>query len=374
LLEVEEEARKVLDKQAYDYYSGGSESKFTVQENRDVFARYKLLPRMLRDVSHIDMSCSVLGIQSSMPVWVAPMAMHGLAHPDKEVATAKGSAQMGVPYTFSTVATSSFEEIAATCHPNAVYQLYVIKNRDVVRGWVQKAERLGFKAVMVTVDAQRLGRREADERNRFTLPPHLALRNLEDLSATSQQVQARASQAGSGLTTLFASQVDDSLTWDFIPWLRSVTRLPIMLKGVLAPEDAERAVAAGVDAIVVSNHGGRQLDFAPSALEMLPAIVAVVKGRVPVLMDGGVRRGTDVLKALALGAHGVLLGRPLLYGLALGGQAGVERVLGLLKAELELAMALAGCAKLSDIGPHLLLPAPSTCASCSCQGGPRSRL
>ncbi|EFJ52009.1 hypothetical protein VOLCADRAFT_56216 [Volvox carteri f. nagariensis] len=360
LVEVEEQARHVLTKMAYDYYSTGSDTCSTVVENRTCFARYKLLPRMLRNVSRVDTSHEVFGIRSSMPVWVAPMAMHGLADPQgREVATCRAAAASAVPFTFSTVATASFEEIQVTGHSAAIFQLYVIRNRDVVRRWVTEAEVRGFKALMVTVDAQRLGNREADERNKFTLPAGLALRNLEYLS-TGSTAQARDSADGSGLMRLFAAEIDDSLTWDFIPWLRSITKLPIIAKGLLSPDDAELAVQYGVDGIVVSNHGGRQLDFAPSGLEMLPAVVAAVRGRVPVLVDGGIRRGTDVIKAsmeaLALGASAVLLGRPVLYGLAVGRQAGVERVLQLLRKEIELSMALTGCACLRDIGPQLLLP------------------
>ncbi|KAG2450066.1 hypothetical protein HYH02_000170 [Chlamydomonas schloesseri] len=361
LEEVEEQAKKVMPKMAFDYYTTGSDTCYTVGENRSCFSRYLLLPRMLRDVSRVDTSHELFGIRSSMPVWVAPMAMHGLAHPGREVATCRAAAAAGVPFTFSTVATSSLQEIQETGHDNRIFQLYVIRNRDVVRRWVTEAEARGFKALMVTVDAQRLGNREADARNKFTLPPGLALRNLEYLSSAST-VQARDSKDGSGLMKLFTSEVDDSLTWEFIPWLRGVTRLPIIVKGLLSPADAELAVKYGVDGIVVSNHGGRQLDYAPSGLQMLPAVVAAVRGcgsSIPVLVDGGVRRGTDVIKALALGASGVLLGRPVLYGLAVGGQAGVERVLRLLRSEIELSMALAGCSRVSDIGPQLLLPAPS---------------
>ncbi|GIL72800.1 hypothetical protein Vretimale_4489 [Volvox reticuliferus] len=356
LVEVEEQARECLTKMAYDYYSAGSDTCSTVAENRAYFSRYRLLPRMLRDVSRVDTCHEIFGIRSSMPVWVAPMAMHGLADSQgREVATCRAAAACGVPFTFSTVATSSLAEIQATGHNAAIFQLYVIRNRNVVRRWVTEAEERGFKALMVTVDAQRLGNREADARNKFTLPPGLALRNLEYLSAGST-AQARDSADGSGLMRLFTAEVDDSLTWEFIPWLRSITRLPIIVKGLLSPADAELAVQYGVDGIVVSNHGGRQLDFAPSGLEMLPAVVAAVQGRVPVLVDGGVRRGTDVIKALALGASAVLLGRPVLYGLAVGGQAGVERVLQLLRNEIELSMALAGCTSVRDIGPSLLLP------------------
>lgn len=381
LLDVEELARAKLSAQAYNYYSSGSDAQSTLAANRAAFERVQLLPSVLRDVSAVDTSSCILGLHSSMPVWVAPMAMHGLAHREREAATVRGAATAGVPFTFSTVATSSFEEVAAEQHPALVFQLYVVKDRTVVNQWVQRAEALGFRALMVTVDAPRLGRREADERDRFRLPRHLRLHNLELLSR-GDEAQARQSKGGSGLSALFAGQMDASLTWDFIPWLRTITRLPIILKGILSPADAAQAIAVGVDGLVVSNHGGRQLDGTPPTLDVLPAVVAAVRGRVPVLMDGGIRRGSDVVKALALGASGVLLGRPVLYGLALGGAQGVSRVLQLLREELELAMALSGCAKLSDIGPGLLwrtypLPCPPlttgrclcSCPSCSAAVG-----
>ncbi|KAJ9527343.1 hypothetical protein QJQ45_025608 [Haematococcus lacustris] len=398
LLDVEELARAKLSAQAYNYYSSGSNAQSTLAANRAAFERVQLLPSVLRDVSSVDTSSCILGLNSSMPVWVAPMAMHGLAHREREAATVRGAAAAGVPFTqtvmqcshphpaqtFSTVATSSFEEVAAEQHPALIFQLYVVKDRTVVTQWVQQAEALGFRALMVTVDAPRLGRREADERDRFRLPRHLRLHNLELLSR-GDEAQARQSKGGSGLSALFAGQMDAALTWDFIPWLRTITRLPIILKGILSPADAAQAIAVGVDGLVVSNHGGRQLDGTPPTLDVLPAVVAAVRGRVPVLMvraalggaggragDGGIRRGSDVVKALALGASGVLLGRPVLYGLALGGAQGVTRVLQLLREELELAMALSGCAKLSDIGPGLLwrtypLPCPPlTTGRCLC--------
>lgn len=194
--------------------------------------------------------------------------------------------------------------------------------------------------------------------NRFRLPEGLQLKNLELLRST-RLTQARDTSDGSGLFKLFASEVDESLTWEVVSWLRTITKLPIYVKGILAPQDAQIALDYGVDGIVVSNHGGRQLDYAPAAIDMLPAIAQIVRKRVPVLVDGGIRRGTDILKAIALGADAVLLGRPVLYGLALGGQKGVEKVVNMLKSEFELAMALSGCRSLSDVSARLVLPPAS---------------
>jgi len=294
-----------------------------------------------------------------------------------ELGTARAAASKHIPKIVSTMANMDLGTVATSENPNLWFQLYVIKDRGLVESWVRQAEAAGYKAIMVTVDAQRLGKREADQRNRFKLPEGLQLANLQPLAAKASSaaqkglLQARdTSESGSGLVQLFTKEVDDSLTWEFLPWLKKVTKLPVYVKGVLAPADAQLALEYGADGIVVSNHGGRQLDYSPSALDMLPSVVAAVKGRVPVLMDGGIRRGTDVFKALALGASCVLLGRPVLYGLAVGGQAGVAKVLETIRGEFELAMALAGCRHVWEIqSEHLLkvtgsglLPVSATCS------------
>lgn len=364
LEEVEQLAKSKLPKMAYDYFAAGAETEQTVGDNRSAFGQYRILPRILVDVSQVSTSCSMFGYNLAMPLLVAPMAMHGLAHSDKELGTARAAAAVNVPMCVSTMANMSLQEVAAQArHPCMLFQLYVIRDRQIVEGWVRQAEAAGYKALVITVDAPRLGRREADERNRFRLPDHLHMANLQVLAekraasqpGSTQLLDARESSHSSGLFELFAKEVDDTLTWEAIPWLRSITKLPIYIKGVLSPADALLALEHGVDGIVVSNHGGRQLDYSPAALDMLPGVVAAVGGRVPVLMDGGIRRGTDVLKALALGASAVLLGRPVIYGLAVGGQQGVQQVLQTVQRELELAMALAGCRSVSDIGPHMLL-------------------
>lgn len=259
----------------------------------------------------------------------------------------------------------------------------MLTRRDITELMVHEAERLGYTALVVTVDAPRLGNREADEHNEFTLPKGLSLKNLEKITAAAGQPSIAAAAAvdpcksidkdrngididdsnrpstiaGNRFGRHFSKLIDDALTWDFIPWLKSITHLPVIVKGILAPDDVRRAVGLGVDGIIVSNHGGRQLDFAPAAVEMLPYIVEAVGDKVPVLVDGGIRRGTDVIKCLALGAKAVLVGRPMLYALTLGGQKGVEDALSMLKDELELSMALLGVRCLEEITEsYLLMP------------------
>ena len=289
------------------------------------------------------------------------MAMQRLCHPEGELAMSRAAAAAGASMVVSTMATCSVEEVAAAAGAAHLwFQVYVLTRRDVTAAMIRAAEAAGYRAIVVTVDAPRLGKRERDERNAFALPPGLSLRTLERGTAAAAAVAGRAGAEGDGnFGRHFGSLVDASLAWDVIPWVKSITSLPVVLKGVLAPDDARRAVEAGAAGIILSNHGGRQLDSTPSALDMLPPVAAAVRRRVPVLVDGGVRRGTDVVKCLALGASAVLVGRPMLWALALEGQAGVEAALGALRAEVELGMALLGCARVSDLSPDFVLP-PTT--------------
>ncbi|XP_048130527.1 peroxisomal (S)-2-hydroxyacid oxidase GLO4-like isoform X2 [Rhodamnia argentea] len=241
----------------------------------------------------------------------------------------------------SYVSMCTVEEVASSCNAIRFFQIYVYKRRDVTAQLVQRAERSGYKAIVLTVDVPRLGRREPDIKNKMIAPQ---LKNFEGLLAT--QV---VSDEGSNLQAFAASTIDASLSWKDIGWLRSITKLPILIKGVLTHEDAIKAVEAGAAGIVVSNHGARQLDYSPATISVLEEVVHAVKGKVPVFVDGGVRRGTDVFKALALGAQAVLIGRPVVYGLAVKGETGVRRVTEMLKDELELTMALSGCPTLKDI-------------------------
>lgn len=342
--EYEKLAKEMLPKMVYDYFASGAEDQWTLQENRNAFSRILIQPRILIDVSHIDLTTTVLGFKISMPIMIAPSAMQKMAHPDGEYATARAASAAGTIMTLSSWATSSVEEVASTGDGVRFFQLYVMKDRYVVTQLVRRAERAGFKAIVVTVDTPRLGRREADIKNRFTLPPHLTLKNFEGLD-----IRKIDRTNDSGLASYVASQVDRSLNWKDLQWLQSITQLPILLKGVLTAEDARLAIQAGVAGIIVSNHGARQLDYVPATIMVLEEIVKAVQGRIPVFLDGGVRRGTDVFKALALGASGVFIGRPVVFSLAVDGEAGVRKVLEMLRDEFELAMALSGVRSLNEI-------------------------
>ncbi|KAK9918957.1 hypothetical protein WJX75_008310 [Coccomyxa subellipsoidea] len=362
--ELEPLAQQVLPKTVFGYYASGSETESTLRDNRAVFSRYRLMPRMMVDVSNVDTTLTLLGRKVAYPVLIAPMAMQCMAHPDGELAVSRAAAAEGIPMVQSTMGTVGLADVRQAGVGGALmfFQLYVFKNRGFVRQLVQHAERSGYGGLMVTVDAPFLGKREADERNNFKLPDGLRLANLEGLGANlGAEAGANTDAAvhdageGSGVSKHFSDNIDASLTWSFVAWLRSVTSLPIFVKGILSAHDAEKGVDAGVDGIVVSNHGGRQLDTAPASLDALPAIAAAVGKRVPVLVDGGIRRGTDIIKALALGADAVLLGRPVLWGLALGGQEGVHKVLETLRKELRLSMALMGCPSLAHLNRRMVL-------------------
>lgn len=353
LFEFEALARERLAPEAYDYYAGGAHDEVTLRDNRAAYDRRALAYRVLVDVSRRDLSASVLGQPLSMPVLVAPTAFHRLADPEGEVATARAAGAAGTAMILSTLSTSTVEEVVAAASGPVWFQLYVYKDRRATEGLVRRAEAAGCRALVLTVDAPLIGRRERDVRNRFGLPPGLAVANLlpvgyGDLPKGDQ---------GSGLAAYVSSLLDASLNWRDLAWLRSITELPILVKGIVRPDDALRAAEAGVAGVVVSNHGARQLDTSPATLDVLPEIVEALAAHghpIEVLMDGGIRRGTDVLKAIALGAKAVLLGRPVLWGLAAGGEAGVARVLRLLRDELDLAMALAGAPKVADLTRDLV--------------------
>ncbi|CAI5490993.1 unnamed protein product [Closterium sp. Naga37s-1] len=337
-------AKEKLPKQAYDYYASGAEDQWTLAENRNAFERIRFRPRILIDVSSVDTTTSVLGHRISMPIMLAPTAFQRMAHPEGELATARAAAKFDTAMVLSSWATSSVEEVASVGPGLRFFQLYVYKDRQVVEQLVRRAERAGFKAIALTVDTPRLGRREADIKNRFVLPPHLTLKNFEGLNLGSMDKSQE-----SGLSSYVAGQIDRSLSWKDITWLKSITSLPILVKGVITAEDAEISIEYGAAGIIVSNHGARQLDYVSATICALEEVVKATRGRVPVFLDGGVRRGTDVLKALALGAAGVFVGRPVPFALAVDGQAGVEKLLGILKDEFELALALAGCTRVADI-------------------------
>ena len=351
LFEYEALAKKHLSDLAWDYYSSGALDETTLRYNRMVFDCYQLLPRVLVDVSQIDLSTSILGQRLSMPIAIAPMAFQCLCHEDGELATAKAASDLGTLMVLSTLSTKSLEEVAAVQSNNLRwFQLYIHKDRGLTKALVERAQAAGFTALCVTVDAPMIGRREADVRRQFTLPPPLQLANL----VTMADLSIPETVGESGLFAYFQQQIDPSITWKELDWLRSLTKLPIVLKGILRRDDAILAMENGVQGIIVSNHGGRQLDGAIATLDALPDIVSSVGHEIDVLMDGGIRRGTDVFKALALGAKAVLIGRPILWSLAVAGEAGVTHGLTLLRDELLLAMALSGCPTLEHINSSFL--------------------
>jgi 4-hydroxymandelate oxidase len=345
-------ARAKLDRGAFDYFAGGAGDERTLAMNVRGFERYVFRPRVLVDMSRVDTSTTVLGEPVSMPILLAPTAFHRVAHPEGERATARAAGAAGTIMCISTVASTSIEEIAAAATGPLWFQLYVYKDPGITREMIARAERAGCRALAVTVDTPRLGRRERDARNDFVLPDGIGPANF---AAIHHLVASRATAEGH---PAFAAQVeqlfDPSLDWKKVEWLRSITKLPLLLKGVLTPEDARLAVQAGLAGVIVSNHGGRQLDGAEATIVALPRVVEAVAGAIPVLMDGGIRRGAHVLTALALGAQAVLIGRPYLWGLAVNGQQGVRDVLALLREELELAMMLSGRPTIASIDRSLV--------------------
>lgn len=346
--DFEKAARSALSPMTWDYYRSGADAEGTLRENLRAYRRWEIHYRVLVDVSQRKLETEILGIPVSMPILIAPTAYQRLAHPEGELATAKAAAEAGTIYTLSTLATTAIEEVARVCPGPRWFQLYVHKDRELTESLVARAEAAGFQALVLTVDTPVLGRRIRDVRNGFGLPAGLVMANLVDAPGM------KGMQSSSALARYIASRHDASLSWKDVEWLRRLTRLPVILKGVVRPDDALRGLDAGAAGIVVSNHGARQLDGAPATIDVLPRIVDAVAGRVPVFMDGGIRWGTDVLKALALGARAVMIGRPVLWGLAIGGASGVRSVLEILREELSTAMALAGCSSLETIDRSLV--------------------
>jgi 4-hydroxymandelate oxidase len=350
LFEYERLAKAHLTPMAYDYYASGAMDEITVKANHRAYDDICLRYRVLAGVGTRDTSTTVLGQRIAVPVLVAPTAFHCLAHPEGERATARGAAAVGTVYVMSSLSTTLLEEVAQTSTGPRWFQLYVYKDRGVTRSLVERAEAAGYTALELTTDAPVWGQREADVRNHFHLPGGLTVKNLV---STGEQAMPEVRDQ-SGLAAYVARLLDDNLTWRDVEWLRSITRLPVLVKGIARGDDAHRALDSGASGIVVSNHGGRQLDTARPTIRALPEVVEAVAGRAEVLVDGGVRRGTDVLKALALGARAVQVGRPILWGLAVDGECGVRNVLDILRGEFDLAMALCGCRNRDEITRDLI--------------------
>jgi isopentenyl diphosphate isomerase/L-lactate dehydrogenase-like FMN-dependent dehydrogenase len=342
-------ARAKLPKPTFDYITTGSADEVTLRENVAAFQRLKVLPPLLTGVSKVDLTTTVLKQRIALPVMLAPVSVQRLFHPQGALAAARAAAAAGTVFGVSSSACNSVEEIAAASKGPKWFQLYVPKDRTVARKLVERAERAGYQALIVTVD---LGEwKDADRRNRFGLPREMLLKHLRDLGF--EEVNERMSYPE--LLAFNERAWDEALSWECFAWLRSITKLPLVIKGVLRAEDARKAVALGLDGIIVSNHGGRRLDGMPATIDRLPSVVEAVGGRAEVYLDGGVRRGTDVLKALALGAKAVLIGRPYAWALAADGEKGVQKVLELFRDELINAMMATGCAKVSEVQRSLLL-------------------
>ncbi|XP_070536879.1 2-Hydroxyacid oxidase 1-like [Ptychodera flava] len=353
--DYENYAREHLDRQTLIYFTTGADEEITVKENRDAFKRLRLRPRILRDVSKRDLSTSILGHHVDFPICIAPSGAHCLAFHEGELATVKAAATMKTCMVLSTATTKSIEEVSQTAsHCLRWFQLYVWGARKVSEDLVRRVEAAGFKALVLTVDVPYAGKRRQGSLGfqGFKFPPHLELKYMPREATNTQAEKLTDSKSTS---SPFVQYFDASLTWECIEWLKSITSLPIILKGILTPEDALLAVQHKVAGIVVSNHGGRQLDYVPATIEALPKIVEAVKDQIEVYMDGGVRTGTDVFKALALGAKAVFVGRPIIYGLSYAGEEGARQVLQILRDELSLTMALSGCSKINDIKPQYVV-------------------
>jgi L-lactate dehydrogenase (cytochrome) len=369
-------AKRRLPGGVFDYIDGGAEDERTMRANRAAFGNYRFRPRVLRDVSDIDTGTSLLGRATPLPLVLAPTGFTRIADPQGELAVARAAQRAGVAYTLSTLSTRSIEEVAAANGSGRRwFQVYVWKDRALVRDMVERAASAGYEALVITVDTANLGRRERDVRRGFELPPKLGLDTIIDgilhPSWTWRFVRAEpirfsnvaTSAAATGqpegasavnLAATFATQFDARLSWDDVEWFRSVWTGPIVIKGVQSIDDAKVAADVGVDAIALSNHGGRQLDDAPAPLDLVAPVAEAVGGRVEIICDGGVRRGSDIVKAVALGATACMAGRAYLYGLAAGGELGVDKVLGLLADDVRRTMALLGVTRVSELTPEYL--------------------
>lgn len=341
LLDYERDAASALDPMAQAYYAGGSGDEWTLRANRNAWEALPLRHRVLRGVGQRSTTTSILGTPISFPAFVAPTAFQRMAHPEGEIAMARGAGRAGTLMVVSTLSNTPLEDVARAATGPLWFQLYIYQDREITRSLVQRAEEAGFGAIVLTVDTPLLGNREGEARSGFRLPEGLEVGNL----AGSPVSEVGAAPGASGLGAYAHRSLEADLTWEDLAWLRSLTSLPILVKGVVHPEDGRLAAESGAAGIIVSNHGGRQLDGSVPTATALPGVAAAVASAgtgAEVYVDGGIRRGTDVLRALALGARAVLIGRPVLWGLALEGEDGVAGVLEILRSEFDLALALAG--------------------------------
>jgi len=348
--DAERAAAELLAPGPHGYYAGGAGDELTLAENVEAWRRWRLRPRFLRDVSAVDTSVELLGRPVSMPVLVAPVAYQRVAHPDGEVGMARAAAAAGTVMSLSTLATALPAEVAdGAPEGRRFFQLYCFRDEGVTRALMDEAIECGFEAILLTVDLPRGGNRERDLRTGFEIPEEIGVPSVTAALGSTRAVTVAETFA----------LIDSGLEWSDLERLAASCSVPILVKGLLTAEDAALAVAHGASGVVVSNHGGRQLDRCVASAEALPEVVEAVAGRIPVLVDGGIRRGVDVAVALALGADAVLVGRPALWGLAAGGEEGAVRVLELLRSELELTLALCGCASPNELGGAHVRRAPA---------------
>jgi 4-hydroxymandelate oxidase len=337
-------ARERLEISIYDYIAGGAWDEVTLRENRTAYDRWRFRPRFMVNVEKRDLSVDILGDTLSLPIGVAPSAFHQLMHADGELATARAAGAAGTVMCLSIMATTTLEDVAAAASGPLWLQLYIFKDRGLTLEIVNRARTAGYRALVLTVDTPVLGRRERDPRNQFQLPAGIEMRNITMAPPAPGEYE-------SPMIRFIKQQIDPSLTWREVEWFVKTVQMPVFVKGVLHSEDARLAAQAGVRGIIVSNHGGRQLDGAIATLDALPEIVSAVSDTdLDVIVDGGIRRGSDAVKALALGAKMVLVGRPVLWGLAVDGEAGARSVLELLRGEFDTSLALVGCPRAVDLG------------------------
>jgi 4-hydroxymandelate oxidase len=344
LTDFEPLAKERLSYMAWEYFNGGAADEITVRWNREAYQRIRLKPRVLVDVSKLDTRVTILGQEQAFPILLAPTSYHKLAHPDGELATARGAGAAGATMVLSSFATTAVEDVARSASSSLWFQLYAQTDQGFTRDLVRRVEAAGCRALCLTVDAPVAGARNREAQANFGLPHGMDLPNLKGLKGFGGGGSHRPTGQ-----EIYSSILDPALSWKDVEWLSSFAKVPLLVKGVLNPDDADRAVKSGVAGIVVSNHGGRNLDTVPATVDALPLVADKVAGRVPVLVDGGIRRGTDVLKALALGASAVLIGRPYLYGLGAEGETGVTKVVNILQREFKMAMALTGRTSIASI-------------------------
>ncbi len=351
LTDFEPLAQAKMSHLAWEYVNSAAADENTVRWNREAYQKIRIKPRILVGVDQLDTRVTLFGHEHAFPILLAPTAEQELTHPEGELATARGANAAETSFVLSSFSTKSIEDVAAVAKLPFWFQLYAQSDHEFTRHLVERAQAAGAKALCLTVDTPVAGARNREERIHFALPPGLTLPNLSGYKALGADNSGAHRPTG---RDIFSKTLDAALSWKDVEWLRSFAKIPLLLKGVLNPDDAERAVQAGVAGLIVSNHGGRNLDTVPATIDALPLVAERVAGRIPVLCDGGIRRGTDVLKALALGANAVLIGRPYVYGLAVGGEAGVAKVLTILQREFQQAMALTGRTKVSEIDKSVI--------------------